>query len=373
MPPTDPVPFDQRALRDPETVSQLLEYVNKLAGGLSAECGRPIRLMEVCGTHTMNIGRFGFRSALADGLELLSGPGCPVCVTASQDVDRAIALAAVPGVTVATFGDMVRVPGSTGSLATQRAAGADVRVVYSPLDAVRLAEELPDREVVLIGVGFETTAPAIAACALDAEARGLANFSILGLNKTTDAALRAIADDPAMEIDGFILPGHVCCITGLDTFGFLPREHDVPGVATGFEPVDILRGIALLLEIVRSGEPRIANAYPRCVRPAGNEAALALMDVAFERRDAAWRGLGTLPGSGLALKGAYRRLNALERFEVEVGDSTEPRGCRCGDVLRGAIAPETCPLFGRACTPSSPVGPCMVSGEGSCAAHYRYR
>ncbi len=359
--------LDFDAFRDPRAVRALIGRIHDIAGG------REIRLMEVCGTHTMSIGRYGFRSVLPAGVHLLSGPGCPVCVTANRDIDRAVAIAREPGVTVATFGDMMRVPGSSSSLASEKADGADVRVVYSPLDALAIAEAEPAREVVFMGVGFETTAPAIAACILEAAERGVRNFSVLSLHKATDAALRAIAGDPECAVDGFLLPGHVSTIIGCEPYRFLPKEFHVPGVIAGFEPVDILEAVERLVAMVASGKSAIENAYGRWVPEDGNPAARSLMDRVFERADATWRGLGVLSASGFAIRDDFGELDAGRRFDVEVEPTVQPAACRCGDVLRGVIDPAGCPLFGRACTPASPVGPCMVSSEGSCAARWRYR
>lgn len=359
--------IDFSAFRDPELARELIGRIHRLAGD------RSINLMEVCGTHTVSIGRYGFRSIMPEGVQLLSGPGCPVCVTANRDIDYAIALARTPDFTIATFGDMMRVPGSTSSLSAEKSAGHDVRIVYSPLDALDLAASLPNRHVVFMGVGFETTTPAIAACILEAAARGLENFSVFCVHKTTPPALRAIAHDPDTIIDGFILPGHVCTITGIAPFRFLVDEFETPGVVTGFEPVDILAGIDRLVEMVVSKTPAIENAYPRSVRDEGNSVARRIAEQVFEPCDAIWRGLGEIPASGLRIRDEYARYDAQRRFTVDVEPTQEPRGCRCGDVLRGAIAPTACPLFGHACTPEHPVGPCMVSSEGSCAAYYRYR
>lgn len=359
--------IDFAAFRDPDLVRALVARIRTTLGD------RSLNLMEVCGTHTVSIGRYGFRSLLPAGLHLLSGPGCPVCVTANADIDHAVALARVPGAIITTFGDMIRVPGSTSSLAAEKAAGRDVRVVYSPLDAVALAAATPEREVIFMGVGFETTAPAIAASILEAEAQGLTNFSVFCVHKTTPAALRAIADDPETAIDGFILPGHVSTITGLAPYRFLVDEFGIPGVVTGFEPVDVLEGIARLVELACSGTPAIENAYRRGVPDRGNPVAQKLTAQVLEPCDATWRGLGRLPHSGLAIRDAFARFDAARRFPVAIEPTREPTGCRCGDVLRGVIAPTACPLFGRACTPENPVGPCMVSSEGSCAAYYRFR
>ena len=359
--------IDFAAFRDPKLARELIARIHELAGD------RKINLMEVCGTHTVSIGRYGFRSIMPEGLKLLSGPGCPVCVTANRDIDHAIALAKMDGAIITTFGDMMRVPGSSSSLAAEKAAGHDIRIVYSPLDAVEIARQNPEREVIFMGVGFETTTPTIAATILEAAAQGLKNFSVYCAHKTTPPALRAIANDPETTIDGFILPGHVSTITGLAPFRFLVDEFETPGVVTGFEPVDILEGVCMLVEMVVTGKPAIDNAYRRGVAADGNPVARKLVEQVFEPSDTVWRGLGPIGGSGLRVRSDLAAFDASRRFDVEIEPTVEPRGCRCGDVLRGAITPNGCPLFGRACTPEHPVGPCMVSSEGSCAAYFRYR
>lgn len=358
---------DLSAFRDPKLARDLIARIGTLAGD------RRINLMEVCGTHTVSIGRYGFRSVMPAGLKLLSGPGCPVCVTANSDIDHAIALAKQPNTIIATFGDMMRVPGSSTSFAAEKAAGRDIRMVYSPLDALDIAANNPTQQVIFIGVGFETTTPTIAATILEAAARNLPNFSVFCAHKTTPPALRAIAGDPDTAIDGFILPGHVSTITGLEPYSFLVDEFGTPGVVTGFEPVDILEGICRLVEMVVEGAPAIENAYRRGVNADGNPTARALVEQVFEPCDTVWRGLGRIADSGLRIRDEFAAFDAARRFNVDVEPAVEPRGCRCGDVLRGALSPNACPLFGTACTPEHPVGPCMVSSEGSCAAYFRYR
>lgn len=353
--------------RDPALAHELLEAIARLCAG------RRINLMEVCGTHTVSIGRYGLRGAMPEGLRLLSGPGCPVCVTSNHDIDTAIAMARVPNAVVCTFGDMIRVPGSTTTLGAEKAAGADVRVVYSPLDALEVARANPGRPVIFIGVGFETTTPVVGASIQMAAEQGLDNYCVFAAHKSTAPALEAIANDPETRVDGFILPGHVSTVTGTAPYRFLAEKHGVPGVVTGFEPVDILSGIARLVAMVAEGRPAIENAYGRGVLDGGNPAAQAVIAEVFEPCDAVWRGLGPIPGSGLKIREKYAAHDALARFSPTVEPVRETRGCRCGDVLRGVIAPDRCPLFGKACTPENPVGPCMVSSEGSCAAYWRYR
>ena len=342
--------------------------------------GRPLAFMEVCGTHTMAAARMGLRGALPASIRLISGPGCPVCVTPVGTLDHALALAARPEVTVATFGDLMRVPGSAApgeegeppSLTSAKAAGADIRVVYSPNDALDAARAHPAREVVFLGVGFETTAPGIAAAILRARDEGLRNFSVLSAHKTIPGAMVLLASSGELRLDGFLCPGHVSIILGPEAYEPVVAAARVPCVIAGFEPVEILRGLAALVAQAGRGEARVENAYGGAVRPGGNARARAVMDEVFEPCDSVWRGLGTIPRSGLAIRPALASFDAARRFEVSLPEPVEPAGCRCGDVLRGAVEPEECPLFGTECTPDRPVGACMVSSEGSCAARFRY-
>jgi hydrogenase expression/formation protein HypD len=354
--------------RDPAQAQAMLAHLRRQAH-------RPLRLMEFCGTHTHAIFRHGIRQLLPKAITMLSGPGCPVCVTSAADVDRAIGLAGIPGVTLATFGDMLRVPGSRGSLQAARAAGADVRVVYSSLDALDLARHNPARTVVLLGIGFETTAPTIAAALLQAEKEGLSNLRLFSLHKLTPPATVAILQAGEVALDGILAPGHVSAIIGAQAWEFVPRDFGLPCAVTGFEPLDLLQGIADLVEQHEAGVAEVHNTYGRGVRAAGNPAALRLLAEVFEPAPAGWRGLGTVPASGLRLRGRFHPFDA-QGLLAEHGLATlaagEPAGCRCGEVLRGVLAPEQCPLYRRACTPEHPVGPCMVSSEGSCAAYYRY-
>ena len=344
------------------------ELLRRLAAELAE--APPATFMEVCGTHTMAIARFGLRDLLPGGLRLVSGPGCPVCVTAMRDLDKALALARLPEVTLVTFGDLVRVPASRSSLAAERAAGADVRVVYSPRDAVEIAAAEPGRQVVFAGIGFETTAPTVAATLLEAQARGLPNLSVLSLHKTMPLPLKALLDLGETAIAGFILPGHVSVVTGTGCYAFLVRDYGVSGVVTGFEAADVLEG---LLMLAREKEPGIHIQYGRAVRPEGNAVARQLMERVLEPCDADWRGLGVIPGSGLRIREEFADFDAERRFAIATDEPLEPKGCRCGEVLRGVTDPAECALFGRRCTPEDPVGACMVSSEGACAARYRYR
>jgi hydrogenase expression/formation protein HypD len=327
--------------------------------------------MEVCGTHTMAIARFGLRELLPETVELVSGPGCPVCVTPNPLLDRAVALSRLPDVTVATFGDMVRVPGSSSSLEHERAAGRDVRVVFSTLDALELASARPDRRVVFFGVGFETTAPTVAASILEARRRGVTNFFVLSAHKTMPRALEALSRGEA-NVDGYLCPGHVSVIIGTRAYEILVRRYGIGCVVSGFEPVDILQSILMLVRQRAGGTPRVEIEYSRAVRPEGNPKAMAVLSDVFEPCDAEWRGLGMIPGSGLRIRDIHSAFDAETSIPVEVETPKEPDGCRCGDVLRGILKPEHCPLFGGVCTPDRPVGACMVSSEGTCAAYYRF-
>ena len=350
---------------------QLLEKVRQQLPGADTP---PAVLMEVCGTHTMAIARYGLRSLLPKQVRLVSGPGCPVCVTHQRDIDICLALASVPNVTIATFGDMMRVPGTNSSLEQQRASGSDVRMVYSPMDAVRLAEAHPNRDVVFLGVGFETTAPAVAASILEASRIGLRNFSVYCAHKLIPPALEALAQAPDLQIDGFILPGHVSTILGLEPYRFLAEKYGKACVVTGFEPLDIAIGMAMLLERIKNQNPGLDIQYTRVVRPDGNPTARKTMYRVFEPADSDWRGLGTIPNSGLAIRSEFAHMDAKLKFADRIPEpvSAEPALCMCGSILRGAALPTDCQLFGTACTPTSPVGPCMVSSEGTCAAFYRY-
>lgn len=334
-----------------------------------------IRLMEICGTHTMAIAKAGLRQLLPSTVQLISGPGCPVCVTPDGAIDSVLALAMEPGITITTYGDMLRVPGSRrgDTLAARKALGADVRMVYSPMDALDIAEKAPERQVVFLGVGFETTAPGTAACILEAQRRGLKNFTVLSLLKYTQPAIELLLNSPENQIDGFICPGHVAAIIGADAFGFLPRQYHRPAVVAGFEAQDVLSAVYGLAKQLSLGKAELENYYPRLVRPAGNPAAQTMMAEVFTPADSLWRGLGSIPESGMAIRDGYADFDAAARFGFAPKATTPPTGCRCGSVLQGQLAPHQCPLFGTVCTPADPVGPCMVSGEGACAAAYKYR
>ena len=331
----------------------------------------PTTIIEVCGTHTHAIRRYGIRQLLPKQVRLVSGPGCPVCVTAEEDIALALALARLPNVTFCCFGDMLRVPCGGESLLSLRAGGADVRLCVSPLDALDIARANPSREVVWYGVGFETTTPHTAALLETAIAQDVKNLSILSAHKTMPNALVALLGGET-RVDALLCPGHVAAITGAEAFAFLPERFHLPAAIAGFEPEELLLAILALLRMRASGAAKLVNAYPRVVNPTGNPAARQLIENYFEPCDARWRGLGAIPQSGLTLKPAFAVWDARVRFSPEPKTVRSPNGCRCGDVLRGLLEPNECPLFGRACTPEQPLGACMVSSEGACAAYYQY-
>lgn len=337
----------------------------------AAKIQKQLTIMEVCGSHTHAIARAGLRSILPPQIRLISGPGCPVCVTPVEWLDRAIALVERGDVILASFGDLMRVPSSRKTLEEIRSEGAQVEILYSPRDALKLARTQPEKKVVFLAVGFETTAPTIAAAILEAEAQGIENFMILPGNKTMPEPMRLIADDSEICVDAFLLPGHVSVITGTEAFEFLARDFHLSGIVTGFAPTDVLRAILEIIVQHSRGEARIVNAYGRVVNPQGNIPAQKILERVFCPSTASWRGLGEIPVSGLDLKPELSHRNAA-LLEVDLPEAIEPPGCRCGEVLKGIIDPPECSLFGGACVPERPVGACMVSSEGSCAAWYRH-
>jgi len=337
------------------------------------EPGRHYKLMEICGGHTHSIYRYGIDDLLPDEVEMVHGPGCPVCVIPMGRVDDAIAIAEREGVTLVCFGDMMRVPGSERTLLEAKAAGADIRVVYSPLDALRIARESPEREVVFFAIGFETTAPSTALTLMRAREEGLANFSCFCNHVTIEPPLRALLDLPEFGIDGFVGPGHVATVVGARPFEFIPAEHGKPFVVSGFEPLDILQAIEMLLRQLVEGRCEVENQYSRVVPGEGNPVALKAMDEVFELRDTfEWRGLGEIPRSAFKLTEAFAAHDAELRHELPGRSVADPEACQCGEVLKGAIKPWECKVFGTACTPEHAIGTCMVSPEGACAAYYNY-
>ena len=355
-------------------MSKREEFVAK-ARALAEEIGevadRPMTLMEVCGTHAHQFARYGLAQMIPTHVQLLSGPGCPVCVTSAGEIDAALELARQPGVTIATFGDMVRVPGSESTLAHERARGANVKVFFSPMEAVDLAEQT-DGEVVLLGVGFETTTPGVAVAVAEAKRRGLPNFSVMTAHKRLIPALAALMAAEDVSVHGLLAPGHVSTIIGAGAYREFVEQFHVPCVVAGFEPDQILRGVLALVRQLAEDRAEVENEYPGAVSEEGNLKALAAIDEVFEPTDSEWRGLGVIPGGGFGVREEYADLDALARFEIELPESREHPACRCGEVLRGAIRPPECSAFGAACTPEHPLGPCMVSSEGACAAVYKY-
>ncbi|HMK60317.1 MAG TPA: hydrogenase formation protein HypD [Dissulfurispiraceae bacterium] len=347
----------------------MIDIVRNLHGRI----GRPLNFMEVCGTHTVAIFRHGIRSLLPDGLKLLSGPGCPVCVTSIRDVDTAIAIACREDVILTTFGDMMRVPGGTKSLMEVKAEGADIRIVYSPLDSLKIARDNPSKKVVFFSAGFETTAPSAAATVSEAERVGIPNFYIYSVHKVVPPALEALLLSDDVRIDGFILPGHVSTIIGTKPYKFIPDRYSIPCAVTGFDANDIFGGIAMLLKQTLDRKALVEVEYKTVVKEEGNPKAVKFIEEIFEPADSYWRGIGVIQGSGLKLRKSWEHRDAEKVFDLAIPDASEPKGCMCGLVLRGIKMPSDCPLFAKACTPDKPVGACMVSSEGSCAAYYRYR
>lgn len=336
----------------------------------AAKAPGPLRYMEVCGTHTMAIHAAGLKSFLPDNLKLVSGPGCPVCVTEKRFIDHAILIGQKYDAALVTFGDLVKVPGSLGSLATFRSEGGVVRVVYSPLDSIEIALQQPSRPTVFLGVGFETTIPTVAATLKTAKVREIENFFVLPAFKTIHPPLKALAAKD--DLHGFLLPGHVSAIIGSNSYDYLVSEFHKPGVVAGFEPLDIMLALRDLVRMTVEGSPKILNDYKRVVRSDGNPTARKIVEEVFEPSDASWRGLGVIPGSGLALRESYSRFDATLHLPVEVPDAPDDPRCLCAAILTGSKTPDRCGLFGKECTPEDPVGPCMVSSEGTCAAYYKY-
>ena len=330
-----------------------------------------INIMEVCGSHTMAIARAGLRSLFPPQVKLLSGPGCPVCVTPAEDIDKTIELSKIPGVIITTFGDMVHVPGSYSSLENERGKGADVRIVYSPEDALEIAKANPTKKVIFPGVGFETTSPTIAAAVMQAKREKINNFFVLPMFKTIPNALKAILDIKERKIDGFILPGHVSVIIGSKPYGFIAKKYRIPGVVTGFEPDAILEAVKMILKQITEGKSRIEIGY-KIVTPEGNKTAQKILKKVFKEVDSNWREIGCIPKSGMVLRPEYAAFDASKVFKIKLPKTKENKGCLCGKILLGMNAPRDCKLFNKACSPAHPIGPCMVSSEGSCAAEYKY-
>ncbi|MCX8093991.1 MAG: hydrogenase formation protein HypD [Candidatus Goldbacteria bacterium] len=349
-------------------IKNIIELIKKDAKKLSAK----INIMEVCGTHTMAISRFGIRKLLPENIRLISGPGCPVCVTPISEVDRAIELSERDDVIITTFGDMMKVPGTKFSLNKKRAEGRDIRIVYSPIDALDIARNNKNKKVIFIGIGFETTAPLIAATVIQARKQKIKNFYVLPYFKVVIPPMIALLKDKDLNLNGFICPGHVSTIIGAKAYEPLTKQYKIPCVVVGFEPLDILTGIHMIISQIINNKPSVEIQYKRAVKYIGNLYAQKLIKKVFKKIDSNWRGIGLIPESGLTFVDAYKEFNASEKFKTDISYSKEPVGCKCGDVLKGKVIPFDCQLFDKRCTPSNPVGACMVSSEGTCAAYYKY-
>lgn len=359
---------------DKTVAENLVKRINKLTSDIYSKTKEDIHVMEVCGTHTMAIAEYGIKKMLPKHLKVLSGPGCPVCVTSQSDIDSVLELAQMKDVIITSFGDMLKVRGSDGkSLDLMRIKNCDVRIVYSPVDALTIAEENPNKKIVFVGVGFETTAPVIAATVLRAEAANIKNFYTTSFFKLITPALRFLLSSKKSNISGFILPGHVSSVTGTKIYDFLCGEYSIPSAAAGFEPVDILSAIEMILKQINSNKPEVQNEYFRAVPEDGNNTAANMVKRVFDVCDAEWRAIGILKNSGLKLSGKYAHFDALKKFNIKKTVSKSTKGCLCGDILLGRAEPSDCKFFGKQCTPLYAIGPCMVSSEGACAAMYKYR
>ena len=359
--------------QDPAAARALVQRIERLAPQVSEGRSRPLQLMEVCGGHTHTIFKYGIAALLPPSIELVHGPGCPVCVLPMGRVDDCIALAEEPGVIFTTFGDAMRVPGSKKSLLQARADGADVRMVYSPLDALKIARQNPDRQVVFFALGFETTMPSTAFTVLRAQAEGVRNFSVFCNHITIVPTVKAVLDSPELMLDGFLGPGHVSMVIGSRPYDFIPRHYGKPIVVAGFEPLDILQSIWMLLRQLEEGRCEVENQYARAVPEGGNPQSLAAIGRVFELREFfEWRGLGSIDHSGVRLKAEFAGFDAERRFATPNIRIADPKSCQCGEVLKGVIKPWQCKVFGSACTPETPIGALMVSSEGACAAHYAH-
>jgi hydrogenase expression/formation protein HypD len=359
--------------RDAAKAATLVREIGAMVAAIGPDPKRPLQIMEVCGGHTHAMFRYGIEAMLPDGIELVHGPGCPVCVLPIGRVDDCVAIAEQPEVIFATFGDAIRVPGSRKSLLQAKAGGADVRIVYSPMDALALARAHPDREIVFFGLGFETTMPATALTVLQAATEGIANFSVFCNHITIVPTIRAILDSPDLQLDGFLGPGHVSMVIGTTPYEFIARHYRKPMVVAGFEPLDILQSLWMVLKQIAEGRCEIENQYARIVAESGNTPALDAVARVFELREAfAWRGLGSIDRSGVRLREGYAQFDAERKFALPNAQIEDPAACQCGEVLKGTLKPRQCRLFGTGCTPENPVGALMVSSEGACAAYYRY-
>lgn len=355
--------------KDKQLAKGLFDKIYQIAESLPFDQKNPAVLMEVCGTHTMALFKTGIRSMLPKNIKVVAGPGCPVCISSQSSIDKAIELSKEAIIT--TYGDMIRVPGTRSSLDKEKAKGADVRVVYSPLDALKIAKDNPEKQVVFLGVGFETTTSPTAATIIRAKNEKLTNFSVLSLHRIIPPALDVLSQGK-LNINGYLCPGHVSTVIGEEPYDQVAKKYKIPSVIAGFEALDILEGIYLLLKQIRDGQAKAENAYKRAVKKEGNLLAKKIVDQVFEIVDADWRGIGVIPKSGLAIRESLSEFDAEKRFTISVEEAKPYKGCKCGEVLKGLIAPPECANFAKACTPENPLGPCMVSSEGACAAYHRY-
>jgi len=352
--------------RNPELTTNIIHTINR-------ECPtHPIKLMEVCGGHTITIFKYGIQKLILGNIKLISGPGCPVCVTDNGFIDKAVKIAHLDNIIITTFGDMIRVPGSTTSLQKEKGKGIDVRICYSPMDAIKIAVDNPRKEVVFLGIGFETTAPAVAATIQYAYDNNINNFSVLSSHKTMPYAMKALLDSGEADLNGFICPGHVSAITGIHIYDFIGQDYHIPCVVSGFEPLDMLQSILMLIRLINRKQERVENQYTRCVKENGNPNAMQLMMDVFEESHTNWRGIGIIPKSGLRIKNKYRDFDANLKFDITIEPAKEYPGCICGDIMRGVKVPTDCKLFKKICTPEDPKGACMVSDEGTCATYFKY-
>lgn len=350
--------------RKSEQITNLSESIRKVSR-------KPVTLMEVCGGHTMAIHKFGLLSLLPDNIRLLSGPGCPVCVSSQQLIDSAVSLSRTEDIILTTYGDLIRVPGSFSTLEKEKGNGRDIRIVYSVMESLAIADQNPGKQVVFLGIGFETTAPASAAAVKEAWSGNCQNFSLLSAHKIMPPVMTALVED-GVEIDGFIAPGHVTAITGIEMYRHFPGRYGLGVVVSGFEPADILQSILMLVKQKENGTPLLENEYRRVVKNEGNRVAMNLLNEVFQPVDDEWRGIGIIPGSGLGLQEDFSNFDAFRRFNLPVQESVEPRGCICGEILKGKKTPRDCPLFRKTCSPGNPVGACMVSSEGTCSTWFKY-
>jgi hydrogenase expression/formation protein HypD len=344
-----------------QKISELLQKITK----------DELTIMEVCGSHTMSIHRFGIKGLLPPNIKLISGPGCPVCVTAIDYIDKAVALARIPGIIITTYGDLIKVPGSTSSLDKEKAAGADIRMVYSILEAIDIASKNPDKKIVFLAIGFETTTPPTAAGILKAQTLGLHNFSVLCAHKVMPPPMQAIIEE-GIKVDAFLAPGHVSVITGIDMYRFIPEKFNKGVVVSGFEPLDVMQSVYMLVKQKQANKAAVEIQYTRVVKPEGNKKAQVAIEEVFEPASANWRGLGIIENSALKIRQKFASFDAEKVFDIKAEEPREPKGCICGNVLKGLKNPSNCGLFGKECTPENPVGACMVSSEGACNVYYKY-